>query len=480
MELQELLKSNDFNEIEKQLKIRPEFAATKEDAENQYDVTKHKVFSITERPDKTVKRPDPSGEKNNDGTDVMIDSIEKVTRVGLAYQELITDRSVGFMLGNPIEIEKKYFKENEQGKRLFSMIEKVWSDNKFDMILPEIAERLFSEMEVALIFYFIEEEGYWGDMSKSKSRLKVKICSPQLGDALYPHYDESGDMDAFCRGYSTIREGKTVEHFDIYTSSAIYKWEKESDKWELIRPNDMIEFSVSSPEKIMAVYIKQDAPDWLKAQNLIERLEMSMSNHGDTNDYNGSPILFTKGELQGAPAKGSRGKVLSGSVDSSAQYLAWDNAPGSIKLEFENLKSAIFEITQTPDISFSNLQGSGLPTSGVALKLLFIDAHMKALKNWRTFGTGVQRMLNVVKACICRVVDISLIKEDANLIVTPVCTPYLPQNKQEIAQMVDNSVAAGSISKRTAYENHPLVSDADLEEERAQKEQMESIEPPAE
>jgi SPP1 family phage portal protein len=465
--IQEIVALTDFAEIKKQLSVKPEFTVSQEDAKKQYDVNQHKVFSKTERPDKTVTRP--TGQKNDDGSDKTETSVEFVTRVGLAYQELIVDRSVGFMLGNPVEFKSKFFTESEQGTKLFKMIQKVWDDNKMDMVLPEVAERLFREMEVALIFYFTEEEGYWGDMSKSKFRIKSRICSSELGDTLYPHFDETGDMDALTRSYIVTVDGKKIEHFDIYTAEKVYKWDKSTGEMALTT-------TIDSPGKITAVYFQIKQPDWHKVQSMIERLELNYSNHGDTNDYNGAPILFTKGKLSGAPAKGSRGKALTGDSDADAKYLSWDSAPESIKLENENLKDGIMEITQTAAISFNTLLGKGLPTSGVALKLLFTDSHMKAKKNWRTFGVGVQRMINVIKACICRTVEVSLAKEESNLTITPICTPYLPVNEQEIATILDNGVASGGMSKRTYAENHPFISDADQELERLKEDETGSME----
>lgn len=450
-----------FDEQKKLLAVRPTFDVEQGDAADQYDVDEHKVFSTSERPDKTVQRP--TGTLNDDGTEQTTTANEPVTRIGLAYQELIVDRAVGFMLGNPVELKNKYYTESESGVKLSNMVQKVWDDNKLDMLLPEVAERLFSEMEVALIFYFTEEDGYWGDMSKSKFKIKALVCSTALGDSLYPHFDEAGDMDALSRGYTVTVDSKKVERFDIYTAENVYKWSKATGEWALAD-------TIQAPEKITAVYMQRKRPEWHKVQSMIERLETSVSNHGDTNDYNGSPILFVEGDVKGAPAKGSRGKVLSGSQGAKASYISWDSAPESIKLENETLLNAIMDITQTPAISFNSLIGKGLPTSGVALKLLFADAHMKTFKNWRTFGVGVQRMINVIKAMISRVVEPSLVKEESNLTITPVCTPYLPANEQEICTILDNALASSGMSKRTYAENHPYISDADQEMERMAEE----------
>lgn len=100
-----------FDEQKKLLAVRPTFDVEQGDAADQYDVDEHKVFSTSERPDKTVQRP--TGTLNDDGTEQTTTANEPVTRIGLAYQELIVDRAVGFMLGNPVELKNKYYTLNQ-------------------------------------------------------------------------------------------------------------------------------------------------------------------------------------------------------------------------------------------------------------------------------------------------------------------------------------------------------------------------------
>jgi SPP1 family phage portal protein len=471
MDIFETIQTNDIGKIQTAFKEnKPDRKVEVETCNKQYSVLKHDVFDKTKREDKTVKKP--TGQKDPvTGKDKFDTAIEEVVRVGLNIQKLIVKRSVGFMLGNPVELNVEYEQESESAELLYKMIKRTWKDNKLDFKNKEIARLLFKECEVAELWYYVDDEKYWGQLSpKSKRRLKMRILADSYGDTMYPYFDASGDMVAFARHYKTGSGETEVEHFDIYTAEKILKWEKtKSGEWALS------DNQVESPGKISIIYYKIDQPDWYDVQNLIDRLETSMSNHGDTDDYNASPILFAKGKVSGLPNKGSRGKALSGDDGSDAKYLNWDSMPESIKLEQENLKSSIYELTQTPDISFSNLKGIGSALSGVALKLMFADAHMKATDNWEIFGIGVQRRLNLLKRMIGSVINVSLEKEEHNLRLEPECVPYLPVNEKELADMVDNAVAVGSISKQTGYENHPLVTNPDEEAERVNVERVESL-----
>ena len=84
-------------------------------------------------------------------------------------------------------------------------------------------------------------------------------------------------------------------------------------------------------------------------------------------------------------------------MKAEAQYLSWANAPESVKLEIDTLLRMIYTITQTPDISFDTVKGLGA-ISGVALQLLFMDAHLKVQDKNEIFSEYLQRRVNVLKA----------------------------------------------------------------------------------
>jgi hypothetical protein len=110
-----------------------------------------------------------------------------------------------------------------------------------------------------------------------------------------------------------------------------------------------------------------------------------LSNFADTNDYHASPKIFVQGKVIGFTRKGEAGAIIEGENGATAQYLAWQNAPESVKLEIETLLRMIYTITQTPDISFDTVKGIGA-ISGVALQLLFMDAHLKVQDKSEVFS----------------------------------------------------------------------------------------------
>ena len=149
----------------------------------------------------------------------------------------------------------------------------------------------------------------------------------------------------------------------------------------------------------------------------IERLENLISNFGDTNDYNGSPILAATGEIKGFSAKGESGKVVELKEGAELKYVSWDQAPESTKLEIEKLEDFIYTCTQTPNISFEQMKGLGA-VSGVAFERIMIDAHLKA-KDMQNgiYGEGIQRRCNFLINAIS--ILYTECKGAGNLDVTP-------------------------------------------------------------
>ena len=105
------------------------------------------------------------------------------------------------------------------------------------------------------------------------------------------------------------------------------------------------------------------------------------------------------------------------------QYVSWQQAPEAVKLEIETLLKLIYTITQTPDISFDAVKGLGA-ISGVALKLLFMDAHLKVQDKCEIFDDYLQRRVNVLLAYIAQM-NTSLADACETIMVEPEIVPYI-------------------------------------------------------
>ena len=126
--------------------------------------------------------------------------------------------------------------------------------------------------------------------------------------------------------------------------------------------------------------------------------------------------------MNGWSKKGESGAVIEGEEGATMNYVSWQSAPESVKLEIETLLKMIYTISQTPDISFDAVKG--LNVSGVALKLLFMDAHLKVQDKGIVFDDYLQRRINIILEYI-RQMNQSLASTCDTIEIEPEIVPYM-------------------------------------------------------
>ena len=466
--INEFIKNNDILTTMRMFQSQKKRFATDYDAVAcEYDPKLHKVNDKTIRKDKVVKIP-VEGKFDQNGEQVYKEKTVPRVRVSVPMQRVLVERSVGFLFGTPVE----YRAEGELDAReteLFDEVNRVLSENKMKYADKKLARLLFKEREVAEIWYFLlGEDG-------NPTKMRMRLASPSNGDSLYPHYDEYDRMDAFARGYEEKdMDGKTTRHFDVYTDTMLYRYVSGdgNDGFELDGSPKLHGFS-----KIPVVYYRQEETEWDCVQPIIERIEDLLSNWGDTNDYFGAPSYFVRGNIQGFADKGEQGRVYQGVDGADMKVLSWDSSPSSMSAELATLTNIVFSYTQTPDVSFETMKQLGGNTSGVAIRLMFTDPHMKASVKMETFGEMFTRRLSIIKNGI--VTSLKPIPEQyaTSLDITPVFTPYAPKNDSELLSMISTSVGGKpTLSQEDGVRLNPLVANAEQtigkirEEEKAQLE----------
>lgn len=449
--MEERLLVNDFAMIWRMFnESRWTFSKSHEECAREFDPKFHKVNDRFYRKDKKIRVP-VEGKFDRNGEQAYTTKTVPRCRVSIPMQRVLVERSVGFLFGIPVEYSVKG-DASEAGKRLFSYVSEVLEDNKMEYNDKRIARALFSERECAEIWYFsLDDEGKPQDM-------RLRICSPSRGDSLFPHYDEYDRMDAFARGYTTKDdEGEKVHHFDVYTDKVIHRYSDKGGEWREDGTPKLHGFT-----KIPVVYYRQEETEWESVQPIISRIEDLLSNWGDTNDYFGSPSYFVQGNIMGFAEKGEQGRVYQGMDGADMKVLSWDSSPQSINAELATLTNIVFSYTQTPDVSFETMKQLGGNTSGVAIRLMFTDPHMKASVKVETFGEMFTRRCNIIKNGIAT--SLKPIPDDdvSSLRIVPKFTPYSPKNERELIDMISASTGGkATMSQEEGVRKNPLVTDAD-------------------
>lgn len=428
----------------------------------------HDVFDKLKRPDKKVKLDVDDSENTktvfSDDNPEAGYRYEPVARIALALQKLIVKRAVAFLFGNKVELDAET--ENDNQNIVLKAVKKVLHNIKDKSLNRKVARSIFSCTECAELWYPVEIKNNTSYGFTSNFKLRCAIFSPLLGDKLYPYFDETGDMVAFSREFSLV-DGKKVkrEYFETYTDSNHFMWMIGPKGYEIVEGYPK-EIKIG---KIPIVFGYQPQVEWSDVQVLIDRLEKLLSNFADTNDYHAAPKIFVQGEVKGFSKKGESGAILEGEEGATAQYLSWQNAPESVKLEIDTLLRMIYTITQTPDISFESIKGLS-SISGVALKLLFMDAHLKVADHQEVFDEYLQRRINIIKAYIGEM-NKKLQSDAENLQIEPVITPYMINDElTEINKWTTANGGKPVVSQKLSAKLAGLSNDPDSDFEQMQTE----------
>lgn len=458
MKIQEIISLENQEEIIKKLKAgRPTPQPDVQEAKNGLDPLLHEVFDYDKRPNKLVKvDAEEGGIKKIDpetGEAITV-RYEPVARIAIAIQKLIVKRASAFLFGNPVKLEAEM--ENANQEAVMTALNRILHDVKADSMNRKIAREVFSCTEAAEIWYPVEKtHSSYGFNSKYK--LRAAVFSPLLGDKLYPYFDDNDDMVAFSREFTRVGDdNKTRTMFETYTDQQHFMWEMVEKGAEMVEGYPR-EIAIG---KIPVIYASQPDMEWADVQVLIDRLEKLLSNFADTNDYHAAPKIFVKGHLTGFAKKGESGAIIEGDKDSEASYLSWQHAPESVKLEIETLLQMIYTLTQTPDISFDSVKGIGA-ISGVALKLLFMDAHLKAVDKKEIFDAYMQRRVNVIKAFIGKL-NTGLAVDAENLMVKPEITPYMIDDEKSYIDLLTSANGGKPVvSQKRSVQLAGLANDTD-------------------
>ncbi len=281
-----------------------------------------------------------------------------------------------------------------------------------------------------------------------------------------PVFDEQDSMILFMWEFKTLNiDGKAINNVQVWDKVNRYDYSDAS--------GSMIatETKPHGFDRIPIVYVSQDEPEWFDVKEMIDRLETTLSKLGGSNDYTAYPLLKIFGEIESFPEKEQNGKVLQfpikvndegKEVKGDAQFLESQGASESMELELEKLESFIYSISDTPNLSFDNVKGIG-SLSGVAIKLMFMGAIIKASINEGYNRTMIERMINIIISGITNTTNTSLSNEANGLYYEIQFNSVLPDDLKEAVEIASSAVEAGIMSKKTAVEYLGMNEDTDEE-----------------
>src|SRR5690606_2560818 len=384
-------------------------------------------------------------------------------RLSIPFAKKIVNTAVAFELGEPVTLIA------DEKNDLFNSVKSTWKLNRLDSKLQEALKKKKSELESCVVFHIedVPSDKTWVTklFTTQKKRIKSTVKTNKEG-RMYPIFDQYGNMDMFVWRFTTKNESQSeIDNIWIYTDKERIDINNSKNNTYAI-----VDSKPHGFDRIPVVYLQQDLPEWEDVKTIIDRFEVALSKLGGSNDYAGYPLLKLYGELVSMPDRNDDGKTLrfpmkeiddSGkTIHGDAEFLTANNAADSVKLELEKLYALIHAMSSTPDIAFENLKGLGA-MSGIALKLMFLDAIIKAKMNEGDNRTMVERCLNIIASGIKNTVETKLSKQ--SLLVSVQFNSILPNDLKEAVEIVTTAVQGGVMSKETAINYLDMVEDKEGE-----------------
>lgn len=400
----------------------------------------------------------------------------KAVRIPIKFAKKIVTTATAFEVGKPVTLIGSI--ENDLSK----LFHQIWKANRIDSKIAELVRLKKSETQSAIQFYVadLKPESILGKILlklgfKSQAKeIKSKVLDNTKG-IMTPYFDGTGNMILFMWEYKAKDSvsGKEVNHVEIWDPVKFYYLNDAA--------GGKVAVISSLPhgfDRIPIVYVSQDEPEWFDVKEMIDRLEVSLSKLGASNDYSAYPILQIFGKLTSVLDKDEAGKSLQFDMiqddegkmhHGEAKFLESSQATQSVKLELDTLKAFIYSISHTPDLSFDNVKGLG-NVSGVALKLLFLDAVIKATMNEGENRTMIERIVNVILSGITKTTNTTLATEGQSLYFDIAFNSIIPDDVQTASDIIVKLKDAGLLSTQTAIKLLDMVENpvAELEQIKAE------------
>lgn len=472
MTLQEILSQENIADKIKLIKqARKTPIVEVEQLKKDWDPMLHDVMDKTLRPDEIkVISPEEKDPLTGKVTRAAITKDEPVNRIPLPIEQDIVNIHTAFTVGNEPDLtcETEDDKENE----LFKVVKTIDRKNKVKYLNKRIVRSWLAETEVAEYWYTVEDKSFWklilnkvksvfGVKANATRKFKCAVWSPFRGDTLWPFFDDANDYKGLGREYIIKQaDGTTINYFQFVDDNSVYLWVQNGADWSNA-PGYPFKHNF---KKNPTIYSYREKSLCAKIRPIRNRLETIISNYGDCIDYNFFPKLVATGKIIGNNPKAARGGLVELENQGDLKYLSWQQTPEAAKLEIDTLTENAYSLTNTPRISFENLQGMGNAFSGVSFKYAFMGAHMAVEMHAETLGEHLQRRYNFLVSAIGSV-NTAYADASETIDIDVQIVPYMIDSTSDKIKNAADAVMGGIASRKTGIILAGLVEEDNIDQE---------------
>lgn len=367
-------------------------------------------------------------------------TVEKSCRQSLGMERLLVRRMSEFMFSIPVKRVYHNTENSEIRQAIANAIESIYKYARVSTLNLKRSNDFFACCEIFSLWYVVRSPNTLYGFN-SEYKLKCKTFSPKSGTALYPLFDEYGDLIAMSIEYTVHKTAtKSVSYFETYTADTHYKWGNETGEWKQIGFPEEIEVL-----KIPGIYLSREEAIYSDVSDIRKEIEYTISRNSNVIAYNSAPVLKVVGEVIGEEKKNEDYRYFRMAPGGDVAYVSWNQSVQAVTTHIEQMKEMFWSLSQLPDISFTNMQKLG-NIGYDARETLLTDAHLKVGDESGAWIEFFERETNVIKAFLKKM-NTSWESEIDNVEVEHIITPFIQKNE------------ATEISKRmTANGGKPIES----------------------
>lgn len=386
--------------------------------------------------------------KRKDGT------VEKSCRLSIGMERLLVTRMSEFMFSIPVKRIYHNTEGSEIRQKISQAIESIYKYSRISTHNLNRSKTFFACCEIFTLWYAVPSPNnlYGFD---SKFKLKCKTFSPKDGTTLYPLFDKYGDMIAMSMQYDVTINNVTTTYFEAFTDENHYKWELKSSGWELESNPEQI-----SLLKIPGVYLHRKEAIYEDVAPMRKEIEYTLSKNSNVISYNSAPILKVKGDIVGEEKKNEFMRMVRLSEGGDIDYVSWNQSVSAVSSHLAEMKELFWNLSQMPDISFSNMQRLG-NIGYDARETLLTDAHLKVGDESGSWIEFFERETNVIKAFL-KQMHKEWEDEIDNIEIEHIISPFIQRNEDsEINKRLRANGGKPIESQRESIQRYGKSQDAD-------------------